>query len=76
MHKKFKVLTDSTVDLTKEEIEKYGITILPLTALLNNTTYVDNETVTRKEFIELMSNTNEFPKTTQPTLGTVLEKYN
>lgn len=76
MNKKFKVLTDSTVDLTKEEIEKYGITILPLTALLNDTTYVDNETVTREEFIELMSNTDEFPKTTQPTLGTVLEKYN
>ena len=32
---KFRVVTDSTVDVTPEEIEKYGITIVPLSVLID-----------------------------------------
>lgn len=49
-----KILTDSTVQLSKEEQERYHITIVPLAAMLNHTLYYDNITVSNAEFLKLM----------------------
>lgn len=68
-----KVVTDSSVQLTTEEIEKYDITVVPLTITIDGETYTDGVDITRSEFVEKMLHSEELPKTSQPAIG-VFEK--
>lgn len=72
---KIKLVTDSSVQLTPEEIEQYGITVIPLTIMIDSTVYVDGETITRDAFMEKMAAANALPKTSQPAIGTFLDMY-
>lgn len=65
---KIKVITDSSVQLSPEEIEKYDITVVPLSITIDDKTYVDGEDITRKDFIQKMDSANELPKTSQPAI--------
>ena len=46
-----KILTDSSVQLTPEEIEKYNITIVPLSVEVDGKNYVDGENISREELV-------------------------
>ncbi|MEG0288794.1 MAG: DegV family protein [Carnobacterium sp.] len=74
--KPIKIVTDSTVQLSKEEQDKYNITIVPLTAMVENVVYYDNLTVTKPEFLQKMLNSPELPKTSQPAVGKFTELFN
>ena len=52
---KIKVMTDSSVQLTKEEIEKYDITVVPLTITIDGKSYVDGVDITRSDFVKKMN---------------------
>ncbi|KRM55996.1 DegV family protein [Lacticaseibacillus sharpeae] len=73
---KIKIVTDSSVQMTDEEIKEYGVTIIPLTVMIDNTVYVDGETIQRDEFVQKMATADSLPKTSQPAVGTVLETFN
>ena len=47
-------MTDSSVQLTEEEIKKYDITVVPLSVTIDGKTYVDGVDITRRDFIERM----------------------
>ena len=51
---KVKILADSSVQLTPEEIEKYDIGIVPLTISIDDKTYTDGVDITREKFVEEM----------------------
>lgn len=70
-----KIVTDSSVQLTPEEIEKYQIHIIPLTIMIDGTVYIDGETITREEFMTKMAQASALPKTSQPAIGTFLELF-
>ncbi len=70
---KIKVVTDSSVQLTPEEIDKYNITVVPLTITIDGQTYTDGVDISRKEFVKKMDESKELPKTSQPSIG-VFEK--
>lgn len=70
---KIKVVTDSSVQLTPEEIDKYNITVVPLTITIDGQTYTDNVDITREEFVKKMDSSKNLPKTSQPSIG-VFEK--
>lgn len=72
----FKIVTDSTTELSAEEIDRYGITVIPLSSMIENVIYYDGITITKPEFLEKMMNTKELPKSSQPSMGTFLDKYN
>jgi DegV family protein with EDD domain len=69
------VVTDSTAELTREEIEEYGITVIPLDSLLDGRSYRDRETVSPQEFLDLMAASSSVPKTSLPSTGSFLESY-
>ncbi|MFL2100559.1 DegV family protein [Desemzia sp. FAM 24101] len=71
-----KIMTDSTVQLSQEEQEKYGITVIPLSAMIQNTQYYDNQTISKAEFLQKMTDSPTLPKTSQPAVGQFLELYN
>ncbi len=49
---KIKIVTDSTVDLTKETIEAWDIRVVPLSISIDGQTYVDGIDFTPQQFIE------------------------
>ncbi|CAJ1191264.1 DegV domain-containing protein [Companilactobacillus paralimentarius] len=70
---KVKILTDSSVQLTPEEIEKYNISVVPLTISIDEKTYVDGVNITRERFVEEMDSSKDLPKTSQPSIGTFMD---
>ncbi|WP_461213588.1 DegV family protein [Lacticaseibacillus sp. GG6-2] len=71
-----KLVTDSSVQLTDAEIAKYHIHVIPLTVMIDNTIYIDGETISRTEFMTKMAAAKTLPKTSQPPIGRFLETYN
>ncbi len=73
---KIKLVTDSSIQITPEEIAEYDITVVPLTIMIDSTVYIDGETITRSEFMDKMAASEALPKTSQPAPGTFLDVYN
>lgn len=70
-----KIVTDSTVDLSDETIQEYGIEVVPLSICIDNKTYLDRVDITPVEFIERMKQSKELPKSSQPPAGVFMEVY-
>jgi DegV family protein with EDD domain len=68
-----RIVADSTCDLSKELIERYHITIIPLNIVLDMRSYQDGRDITPKEIFEWSDRMNTTPKTAAPELGYVLE---
>lgn len=69
------IVTDSTVDLSAEEIKHHGIHVVPLTIQIDNETYVDGVDVMPEQFLTLMANAADLPKSSQPAVGVFKELY-
>ncbi|MFJ7953581.1 DegV family protein [Lysinibacillus sp. NPDC096418] len=69
------IVTDSTCDLTKEEVEKHGIHIVPLTIQIDGKTYTDGVDLKPQSFLDLMKGSKELPKSSQPAPGKFKELY-
>jgi len=74
--KKIKIVTDSTVDMAEELIEKYEIEVVPLSISINGETFLDRVDIEPAEFIQKMKESENLPKTSQPPVGVFLETYN
>ena len=74
--KKIKIVTDSTVDMAEELIEKYEIEFVPLSISINGETLLDRVDIEPAEFIQKMKESENLPKTSQPPVGVFLETYN
>lgn len=72
---KIKIVTDSTMDMSVEMAEKLGIVIVPLSVSINGETYLDRFEINPAEYIEVMKNSEELPKSSQPSTGAFLEVY-
>lgn len=70
-----KIVTDSSVQLTPEEIEQYNITVIPLSVMIDGTVYTDGKTITRPQFIDLMNQSAALPKTSQPPIGEFIKLF-
>lgn len=73
---KIKVVTDSTADLTKEEISEYGIRVIPLSIHIDGEIYQDQIDIQPLEFLDKMASADELPKSSQPSSGAFTELYN
>ena len=73
---RIKILTDSSAQLTPEEIKKYDITVVPLSVTVGGNTYLDGIEISRQEFVKKMSESAELPKTSQPSIGRLVDTIN
>ncbi|CEA05394.1 DegV domain-containing protein [Metalysinibacillus saudimassiliensis] len=69
------IVTDSTSDLTQEEITKNQIHVVPLSIQIDNATYTDGVDIQPEEFMEKMAVSKELPKSSQPAPGKFKEMY-
>ena len=51
---KIKIVTDSTMDMTKEQAEQLGVVVVPLSVTINGETYLDRVEIQPAEFMETM----------------------
>ncbi|USK58483.1 DegV family protein [Peribacillus asahii] len=73
--KKVKIVTDSTTDMTLEELEKYEITMVPLSISIDGETFLDKVEIGSNEFLARMRKSKELPKSSQPAVGTFAQIY-
>lgn len=63
------IVTDSTSDLTQEQREAYGVTVVPLNVHFGNEVLRDQIDISTPEFMERLATVSELPKTSQPSPG-------
>lgn len=72
---KIHIVTDSTSDLRVDVIEKYNLHVVPLNIQIGGESFLDRVDLQPQEFLELMKNTPELPKSSQPSPGVFKELY-
>ena len=71
--KKIKIVADSTCDLSKELIEKYDISIIPLCIVLDGKSYYDGTEITPDEIYAWSDENKTTPKTAAISFDKALE---
>lgn len=72
---KIHIVTDSTADLTSEQIAQYSIHVVPLSIQIDGKTLIDGVDVQAEPFLEMMRTSKELPKSSQPAVGVFQELY-
>lgn len=62
-----RILTDSTSDITQEQAQKMGLTIVPLKVVFEDGEYLDGVTLQTEEFYQKLTECKELPSTSQPS---------
>ena len=70
-----KIITDSSADLPQELIEKYDITLVPLTVSIGGVDFLEKVNLTPQEFFSKMFSSDILPKTSQPSPATFAEAF-
>ncbi|KRL14124.1 hypothetical protein FD09_GL001285 [Schleiferilactobacillus perolens DSM 12744] len=70
-----KIVTDSSVELTPQEIQQYDIRVVPLNITIDGKNYVDGRDITKSEFMTKMAAAKALPSTSQPSIGDFLNVY-
>lgn len=71
----YRIVVDSTCDLSKEDAKKYGISIVPLLVNIDGKDYVEGIDITPEQFVEKMLKAEKLPTTSQPSPGAFAEIY-
>lgn len=71
----WRIVTDSTTDMSPEYIEQYGIQVVPISIHFNGDTYLDRVTLSEDDFYRLIEERGIIPKTSQPSPGQFVEVY-
>jgi DegV family protein with EDD domain len=69
------IVTDSTCDLPEALIRGYGITVIPLYVNFGARSYLDGVELSRREFYEMLPQSDVFPTTAVPGLAVFAEAY-
>lgn len=71
---KIAVVTDSSVTIEDELVQKYGIEVIPLSVMVDGILYSDAD-LKEGEFLSLMKSSKNLPKTSQPPVGVFADVY-
>ncbi|HFI0467401.1 TPA: DegV family protein [Streptococcus suis] len=71
---KIKIVTDSSTTIEADLVKELGITVVPLSVMVDGVVYSDND-LTEGEFLELMRGSKNLPKTSQPPVGLFAETF-
>ena len=72
---KIKILSDSTCDLSKELLEKYDITLMPLTVIKDNQPYSDGVNITPADIFAHVAAGGDLCSTTALNIGEYTELF-
>lgn len=69
-----KIVTDSSTTIEPQLVEELGITVVPLSVMIDGVLYSDSD-LKEGEFLNLMRNSKNLPKTSQPPVGLFAETF-
>jgi len=72
---RFRVVTDSTADVPPQWIERYGISVVPLTVLFGHEPFRDRVDLTDAQFFARLKTADRLPTTSAPSPGAFAELY-
>lgn len=70
-----KIVTDSSCMLESQLIKDLNIHIIPLSVMIDDVIYEDDESFSGEQFVTLMQESQELPKTSQPSIGKFIDIY-
>jgi len=70
-----RIVTDSTSDLPAAMASEYGIEVVPLNVHFGDSIFKDGVDITTDQFFDRLINGDEFPSTSQPSMGEFVEAY-
>lgn len=70
-----RILVDTAADYNKEEFKTNGIEHVSMGILVGDKTYKDTDELGKDEFYELLTQNEEFPKTSQPSPDDFIQKF-
>ena len=62
-----RIVTDSTADLSPEQVKKYGIRVVPITVLFGEESFADGVELSAEDFYQRLTSGTVLPKTSQPS---------
>ena len=72
---KVHIVTDSTADLSWDEIDRHDLHVIPLTIQAGGEVYQDRVDLQPAEFLDIMARSEELPKSSQPAPGVLADLY-
>ncbi len=69
------IVTDRGMDMAPEQMEGFNLHFAPLRIILNGQSYTSGVDIQHAEFYELLSKTESFPTTSQPSAGEFAALY-
>jgi DegV family protein with EDD domain len=69
------IVTDSTADLTAEQQQAAGITVVPLNVHFGDEVFRDHVDLSTDEFFRRLKASSQLPRTSQPSVGAFEEAY-
>ncbi|MFD2655579.1 DegV family protein [Gracilibacillus thailandensis] len=70
------VITDSTAYIPDSYREEKNIHMVPLNVVIGNDSYQEEIDISTEEFYQKVREVEDFPKTSQPSIGLITEKLN
>ena len=64
-----RIVTDSSCDLSADDIERYQITVVPLTIRFGDDEFTDGQDLSAEDFYAKMADSDELPSTAAPAPG-------
>lgn len=73
---KISIVTDSTADLPKHEVERHNIGVVPLYINIGEDSYLDGVDMTREEFYQGLPHFKHHPATAVPGIDSFIKAFN
>ena len=70
-----RIVTDSAADFQPQEMEKLGITCIPLTVIFGQEEYQENVNLNKDQFYQLLLSSDQLPKTAQPSPQVLMDLF-
>lgn len=70
-----RIITDSAADFEPKELEKLGVTCIPLHVMFGDEEYQENVNLTKPQFFQLLSQFDGSPKTAQPSPQLLMDLF-
>ena len=69
------VMTDSTADIPRDLVEKYGIMVVPQILIMGNETWRDGVEIDSATFYEMLQTSPHFPASSQPSVKDFYDRF-
>lgn len=73
---KIALVTDSTSVLTKQEVSDNNINVVPIPVIVGDKEYLEGVNITSAQLFDMERQGAAFPKTSQPSMGQMIELFN